>query len=119
MVGTVLASLIGMSSIDSNQYLSVLNQAKAAQQTAQLGNMTNNESIDKVSKQFAAVMVSQLLNTMFEAIPVDPNFGGGHGEETWRSVLIDEYGKKIGDTGGFGLADMVKQQLLKNQETRR
>ena len=107
-----------MSTVDTTQYLSVLNKAQTAQQSAQLDNAANQNSVDKVSKQFAAVMVSQLLNIMFEDIPVDPNFGGGHGEETWRSVLIDEYGKKIGDTGGLGLADMVKQQLLKNQEAR-
>ena len=110
---------IGMSTVDNTQYLSVLNQAQSVQQSAQLENATKQGAVDKVAKDFSGVMVTQLLNIMFENIKVDPNFGGGHGEESWRSVLLDEYGKKIGNSGGFGIADMVKQQLLKMQEIQR
>ena len=101
---------------DNIQYLSTLKQAQAVQQSASLNNTANQNSADKVSQQFAALVVTQFLNTAFEGIPVDPNFGGGHGEETWRSMLIDEYGKKIGSNGGLGIADMVKKQLLQTQE---
>lgn len=102
--------------LQSSQTLSLLEEAQGVKRTSNLGAAKNNAEIDAASKDFAAVMVTQLLNIMFESIEVDPNFGGGHGEETWRSVLLDEYGKKIGDAGGLGLADMVKAQLLKNQE---
>lgn len=100
----------------ASQTLSLLQETQGIQRTSNARAAKNDAAIDKVSKDFAAVMVTQLLNIMFESIEVDPNFGGGHGEETWRSVLLDEYGKKIGDAGGFGLSDMVKAQLLKNQQ---
>lgn len=105
--------------LQASQTLSLLEETQGIKRTSNLGGAKNEAAIDKASKDFAAVMVTQLLNIMFESIEVDPNFGGGHGEETWRSVLLDEYGKKIGDAGGFGLADMVKAQLLKNQEVGR
>lgn len=117
----VSCKAIGMNSLglQSSQTLSLLEETQGIKRTSNLRGAKNNAEIDAASKDFAAVMVTQLLNIMFESIEVDPNFGGGHGEETWRSVLLDEYGKKIGDAGGFGLADMVKVQLLKNQEVGR
>jgi Rod binding domain-containing protein len=117
-LGTHPAMLIGMNNlgIQSSQTLSLLEETQGIKRTSSVGAAKGGAEIDAASKDFAAVMVTQLLNIMFESIEVDPNFGGGHGEEAWRSVLLDEYGKKIGDAGGFGLADMVKAQLLKNQE---
>jgi hypothetical protein len=86
---------IGMNSLglQSSQTLSLLEEAQGIKRTSNLGAAKNDAEIDAASKDFAAVMVTQLLNIMFESIEVDPNFGGGHGEETWRSVLLDEYGK--------------------------
>lgn len=75
----------------------------------------DKRTIDAVSKEFASVFITQLLNIMYESVPVDENFGGGHAEETWRGLMIDEYGKNIANAGGFGLSDMVKNQLLQYQ----
>lgn len=114
--GTVYALLYGMSTaLDTTQFLSTLDQAQSSHQSASL-KAANQGSVDKVSQQFASLVITQFLNIAYEGLPVDPNFGGGHGEETWRSMLLDEYGKKIGSAGGLGLADMVKRQLLKTQE---
>jgi len=43
-------------------------------------------------------------------------FGGGHAEETFRELLVDEYGKKVAESGGFGIAAMVRREILKAQE---
>lgn len=94
----------------------MLSLAQGQQQAGRIATAQDKRSVDAVAKEFSAIMVTQLLNIMFESVEVDPNFGGGHGEETWRGVLLDEYGKQIGAAGGLGLADMVKAQLLKNQE---
>lgn len=75
----------------------------------------DSRTIDAVAKEFTSVFITQLLNIMYEGIPVDENFGGGHAEETWRGMMLDEYGKSIASTGGMGLTDMVKKQLLEYQ----
>ncbi|HWU25647.1 MAG TPA: rod-binding protein [Rhizomicrobium sp.] len=73
---------------------------------------------DKAAKQFESVFISQLLGQMFEGIPTDGLFGGGPGEEMFRSLMIDEYGKQMQQQGGFGLAAPVARHLLQLQESR-
>jgi Rod binding domain-containing protein len=45
-------------------------------------------------------------------------FGGGKGEEMYRSLLVEEYGKTIAKAGGVGIADQVKAEMLKLQEVK-
>jgi len=70
----------------------------------------------KVAEQFEGVLVSQMLNGMFEGLKTDGMFGGGEGEEMFRSLMIDEYGKQIAKQGGMGLTDAITKQLLSHQE---
>jgi len=81
----------------------------------------NAASAAKVGKQFEAQFVSQMFQHMFEGIKTDGIFGGGSGEEMFRSLLIDEYGKMVanreGVSGrGFGIGTAVQKMLLKHQE---
>ena len=69
----------------------------------------------KVALQFEGVLISQMLNSMFEGVKTDGMFGGGEGEEMFRSMMVDEYGKQIVKQGGLGLADHVTRELLKRQ----
>jgi len=49
-------------------------------------------------------------------ISVDDVFGGGKGEEVFRGLMVQEYGKMIAAQGGVGIADQVRAELLKTQE---
>ena len=73
--------------------------------------------LEKVAKDFEAVFLTEMLKPMFEGLEVDSTFGGGKGEEVFRGMLMDEYGKIIADQGGVGLADNIKAELLKLQES--
>jgi Rod binding domain-containing protein len=53
---------------------------------------------------------------MMSGIKTDGPFGGGQGEKVFRSILVQEYGKEAASQGNFGIADAVRQQLLKMQE---
>jgi Rod binding domain-containing protein len=72
----------------------------------------------KLATQFEGTFVSEFLGQMFEGIPTDGEFGGGEGEEMFRSLLTDEYGKQIESSGGFGLSAAIQRQLLQTQEAR-
>jgi Rod binding domain-containing protein len=72
--------------------------------------------IDKKSKDFESMFMSQMLQPMFEGVGVDPLFGGGHGEEVMRSFLIQEYGKAMSVGGHLGIADAVKSALIRSQD---
>jgi Rod binding domain-containing protein len=71
---------------------------------------------EKAAKDYESVFISQMLGSMFSGIATDGVTGGGQGEEMFRSLMINEYGKSIAAQGGFGLADQMKAQLLKHQE---
>jgi Rod binding domain-containing protein len=81
------------------------------------GRSVDPAAAKKAAQQFESVFITQFLGQMFDGISTDGPFGGGQGEEMFRSLLMDEYGKQITAQGGFGLSDAVTRQLLKNQET--
>lgn len=72
--------------------------------------------IKETAVEFEAQFLSQMLQPMFEGIKVEEPFGGGMAEDMWKSMLVQEYGKSIAQSGGIGLADHVQKQLLRAQE---
>ena len=78
---------------------------------------TGNAAVaTKKAKEFESVFISQFLGSMFSGISTDGPTGGGEGEEMFRSLMIDQYGKSMEQRCGFVLADAVQRQLLKHQE---
>ena len=93
-----------------------LSASRADMTTARTTGRTSPEAIRGKAEDFEAVFFTQMLQQMYAGIEVDENFGGGHAEETWRSLLMDEYGKVIVKAGGVGIADQVERELLTLQE---
>lgn len=74
------------------------------------------EQMRETAEAFEASFLSQMLKPMFEGLQTDGPFGGGEGEATWRSFLIDAMARQTVKAGGIGLADNVVSQMLKMQE---
>lgn len=68
------------------------------------------------AEDLEAVFLSQMLAPMFQSLKTDDLFGGGPGEDIYRSMLVEEYGKAIARTGGIGIADAVQREILRLQE---
>lgn len=68
------------------------------------------------AQEFEAVFLSQMLGHMFDGIETNDTFGGGHGEDVYKSMMTEEYGKIIAKTGGIGVADHVKAEMMRLQE---
>lgn len=106
-----------MNSIDSTvqfaqQQLSDANATKKANNmSAKFGGDSEAASAD-----FEAMFLAQMLKPIFESIEVNPIFGGGKGEEVFSGFLIEEYGKSLSKAGGIGIADHVKQEMIRIQE---
>ena len=79
---------------------------------------SNAAAAEKAAKEFESVFISQFLGSMFDGIQTDGPFGGGQGEAMFRSLMLDQYGKQITQSGGFGLADAVTRTLLGQQEVK-
>ncbi len=76
----------------------------------------NAAAATKAAKNFESVFISQFLGSMFSGISTDGPFGGGEGEQMFRSLMMDQYAKSIESRGGFGLTSTVARQLLSHQE---
>jgi Rod binding domain-containing protein len=74
------------------------------------------EKMRETAEAFEATFLSQMLKPMFEGLETDGPFGGGEGEATWRSFLIDAMAKQAVKAGGIGLADTVMSEMIKMQE---
>ena len=46
----------------------------------------------------------------------DKNFGGGFGEETWRSMQAEQLANSMAQNGGLGIADQIMSELIGLQE---
>ncbi len=77
------------------------------------------QQLDKTkaaAKQFEGVFISEMMSHMFEGVGTDPMFGGGQGEQMFHSLLVQEYGKKMAEGQGIGIADQLQKVMIKMQE---
>ncbi len=77
------------------------------------------ESLDaarSAAQDFEAFFLMQALQQMFVGVEQDSLFGGGPGEEIFKSMLVQEYSNQLAKTGGIGIADQVLGELIKMQE---
>ena len=102
-----------MAVLDLKNSLSALPPIGSIDPTAKKA--TDNASARKVSQDFEAYFMSQFVDRMFQGIPKDSLSGSGNGEEIFRSLLSQEYGKAMSSRGS-GIADQVYREILKTQE---
>ncbi len=111
-----------MSNISSFQMQSIDNsmQHLHAGKLEAIGSGSNSiKNIDKINdkaKEFETVFLSQMLSHMFENVKTDGLFGGGSAEKVYRSMMVNEYGKQVSESGGFGIADEVAKFMISVQE---
>jgi flagellar protein FlgJ len=72
--------------------------------------------MDEVAQDFEAQFISSMMENMFSGLSTDGPMGGGESEQTYRSLMLDQYGKQIARSGGIGVADYVKREMLRLQE---
>jgi peptidoglycan hydrolase FlgJ len=73
----------------------------------------NPAQAKKVAQEFEAMFVGMMLKSMRETVGKDKLTGGGHGEETFRSLLDQEYAQTAARQGGVGLAQMIEKELTR------
>jgi peptidoglycan hydrolase FlgJ len=74
------------------------------------------EKAAAAAQDFEAMFLSQMLKPIFNTVGADDEFGGGQAEETYRDLLVTEYGKQIAKHGGIGIAAAVQKEMLRQQE---
>ena len=69
----------------------------------------------ELGRSLESQFLSMMLAQMFQGVPTDGPFGGGFGEEMFRSMMTDAMAKEVTKSGGIGLADTVQREMLKMQ----
>lgn len=72
-------------------------------------------AVKKVAREFEAMFVSMMMKSMRETVGKDTLTGGGRGEETFRSLLDQEYANAAVAGGGIGLARSIERELMRDQ----
>ncbi len=85
-------------------------------QPVRAGAAADSDAVKKTAKEFEAMFLGQMMQQMFSQVKTDSLFGGGHGEEMFRSLLVDQYAKEIAAGPGLGFTPAIERQLLKLQE---
>ena len=87
-------------------------QALAAPTPAQIA---SRASIHRTAQAFESQFLSSMIGTMFEGVSTSAPFGGGEGEEAFKSFLMDAMAKQMTKAGGVGIATSVQREMLKMQ----
>jgi Rod binding domain-containing protein len=97
--------------VDSTKPLSPLPATAAATPAP----IDRNSRAYKAAQDFEAVFLSQMVQEMNIGLKSDGVFGGGFAEQTYRSLMYQEVGRQMAQTGGVGIADAVYQEIIKLQ----
>ncbi len=79
---------------------------------SQYKNAGSKKDTTQALQQFEGLFVGNLLKIMFDTVPVNEIFGGGFAEQTYREMMVDEYGLSIAKSGGIGIADSLQKNLV-------
>ncbi|HVI30325.1 rod-binding protein [Hansschlegelia sp.] len=74
------------------------------------------DKLDAVAQDFEAVYLTQMMEQMFSGLGDGGPLGSGEAGSAYRSMLADQYGKTIAASGGIGLADDVRRELIAIQQ---
>ena len=89
--------------------------ATAKQAVASAEELAKRAKIKATAENFEASFMSVMMQQMFEGVKTSEPFGGGNGEEMFKSVLTDAMSKQVTKAGGIGLAATIQREMLKMQ----
>ena len=71
--------------------------------------------IKQTAQKFETSFLSVMLQQMFEGTETSAPFGGGPGEQMFKSLLTEAMANKMTANGGIGIAASVQREMLKMQ----
>jgi flagellar protein FlgJ len=71
--------------------------------------------IKQAAENYEASFLSVMLAQMFKGVDTEAPFGGGKGEEMFKSFFTDAVAKQVAKSGGIGLSATVEREMLKMQ----
>jgi len=106
-----------MTPVTSNSnYALDIRQAQAAGKLSK--NAPLNPKAWETAQGLEASFLQTMIGTMFEGIKGEGPMGNeGAGQDAWRGMMIEQYGKSLAAKGGIGLAPQIYREMLRYQES--
>ena len=100
-----------MNSMDMLVTQAVSAQAKSAQSA--IMSSREDKALLSACRDFEALFIKQMLNSMRETIPDTSAENDNYGKEIYEDMLYTEYAQKMAKTARLGIADMLYNQMTK------
>ena len=71
----------------------------------------SDEEIEKASSQFEALLLNQMINSMWKAVPNQGLLSGSREEEMYRDMLNQAVADSISTGRGIGIKNVVMKEL--------
>lgn len=82
-------------------------------QTAGARHGESDPAAKKVAREFEAMFIALMLKSMRSTAGGESATGGGRAEDTYRSLLDQEYAMAAAQGGGIGLARSIERELAR------
>lgn len=76
-----------------------------------LENKVQNDELKEACRDFEAIFIKQMLDSMKKTVPENSLMKGGMAEDIFEDMLYQEYASIISKSGDLGIAEMVYKQL--------
>lgn len=77
-----------------------------------------NKKAWETAQGLEANFFQTMISSMFEGVKGEGLMGTeATGQDSWRSMLLEEYGKSVSAKGGIGLAPQIYREMLRHQES--
>ena len=77
--------------------------------------LAKRAAIKKTAEDFEASFLSNAIGSMTSGVTISAPFGGGEGEQAFKSFLNEAMAKAVVQKGGIGVAASVQREMLKMQ----
>lgn len=102
----------------------ILQQKRALDTYAKAGALDPKtlDKIDKASKEYEQVFLSEMLDLMFKDVSMDPlnkkdGSQSGTAQDIYKQFMVKEYATALTERGGIGLASHIRAQLIDLQSS--
>jgi flagellar protein FlgJ len=69
------------------------------------------QTLREATQQFESLFITQVMKAMRGTVPESHLMGSGSGEKLFREMLDQELAGRVALSGGFGIGEMLYQQL--------
>ncbi|MFO0416391.1 MAG: rod-binding protein [Pseudomonadota bacterium] len=80
-------------------------------------NVPLNQQPEKVAQQFEALLIKQMIDSMWKTVPKDGLLTGSHEESLYRDMWNEAIATSISEGRGIGVRDVILRDMNKGTKS--